>query len=83
MKVVQVETPHFSGELLHISEVPKLQFGESRFMGLYGEVFLILEAAIRTDSKREELLDLTTSQAIEVWNVYRVSEPKEVPDAMS
>lgn len=83
MKVVQVETPFFSAEMLHPSQVAKLDFDEDQFLGLYGEVFLILSRAIRTDAKREELLDLTTSQAMKVWNIYRVAVAEEVTDELS
>jgi hypothetical protein len=86
MLVVIVATDVFSGEFIHKSELPEATLVGIRKErgGLYSEPLHILELALLNPSQRDEFESLKLSDAMKVWNAYRLAVPFErgIPDAM-
>ena len=86
MLVVAVKTDAFSGEFLHKSELPEGVLAEIRdgASGLYGEPIGILMLALLDPAKREEFEALRISQALKVWNTYRLARAveRDVPNVV-
>lgn len=79
MLVVVVETETFEAEFLHTSELPEEVFAQIREegRGLFSESLLLLGKALLDPKKREQFESLRLSEAIKVWNIYRLAAPEE------
>ena len=86
MLVVVVETETFQAEFLHTSELPEQVFTQAREegKGLFSESLLLLGKALLDPGKREAFESLRLSEAIKVWNIYRLAMPEErgMPDGV-
>jgi len=85
MLLVAVATDAFSGEFIHMSELPEEVFLKARKAGgLLGERLHILSTALLDQTRREEFEDLKVAQAMHIYDRYRLAVPfvREVPDGV-
>lgn len=85
MLVVIVQTKAFSAEFLHKSELPEEALAAARKgNGIFSEALATLEMALLDSALAEKFQDLPLSQAVKVWNAYRMAVPieKGMPDVL-